>query len=233
MQEPTSNQCICFAGPTRAALRARVDQSSIEWRGPIKRGDVDRLVSERPPGKLAIVDGIFHSYPAVGHAEILEAIRRGWQIWGLSSMGAIRAAEMTEFGMRGYGRVFQLFATNPGFADDEVTLIHGADFPFEPLSEPLVHMRVFVDHLVETGVIAPDNADSIVRTLKERWYGYRTLDLLASQLDRHAKDGELAKMEMASFDRFRLKTLDLEDFLRDKPWVTRDDAIEFAGRVVS
>lgn len=233
MQEPTSNQCICFAGPTRAALHARVDQCSIEWHEPIKRGDLHRLVSERPPSKLAIVDGIFHSYPAVGHAEILEAIQRGWQIWGLSSMGAIRAAEMTEFGMRGYGRVFQLFATNPSFADDEVTLIHGADFPFEALSEPLVHMRVFLDHLVEIGVIAADNADSIVGTLKARWYGYRTLDLLANQLGCHVKDAARASMEMVSFDRFRIKTLDLENFLRDKPWVTRDDAIEFAGRVVS
>ena len=94
MQLPTSEKCICFSGPTRTGLGAGIDQSVVEWRGPIVRGDLSKLVSERPSGNIAIVDGIFHSRPAVGHAEIMDAMRCGWQVWGLSSMGAIRAVEM-------------------------------------------------------------------------------------------------------------------------------------------
>ncbi|WP_425300876.1 TfuA-like protein, partial [Nocardia wallacei] len=33
--------------------------------------------------------------------EIREALEAGWSVWGLSSMGAIRAAEMRLLGMRG------------------------------------------------------------------------------------------------------------------------------------
>jgi len=192
-----------------------------------------RLVSERPAGTVAIVDGTFHSYPAVGHAEILQAIRRGWHIWGLSSMGAIRAAEMASLGMRGYGSVYHRFATDPQFSDDEVTLIHGTDAPYLPLSEPLVHMRTFIGHLVANEALKKQHAELIVDFMKMRWYGFRTLDLLASQLSCYMQDHERIAKEITGFQRFRIKSLDLENFLIDTPWAMTDDTVESAGPAVS
>ncbi len=69
---------------------------------PVKRGDVEKLISEREPGAMAIVDGLFQQCLSVGHAEIRSAVAAGWQVWGLSSMGAIRAYEMRNMGVRGY-----------------------------------------------------------------------------------------------------------------------------------
>ena len=94
-------------------------------RPPVRRLDVAKLTAtERRPGTLVIVDGLFHDTLAVGHAEIREAMRRGWRVWGLSSMGAIRAREMAPLGMKGFGRVFERFEAEADFQDDEVALLH-------------------------------------------------------------------------------------------------------------
>ena len=68
-------------------------------------------------------------------------------MWGLSSMGAIRAREMAHLGMRGYGSVYAPFATEGDFQDDEVALLHEPNAPYRPVSEPLVHLREAVAHL--------------------------------------------------------------------------------------
>src|SRR5438094_645965 len=87
-----------FAGPTLArarAIRPELDLGGVHELPPAQRGDVPRLVREHAtPGVIAIVDGKFHQVLAVGHMEIRNAIAAGWTVWGMSSLGAIRAREM-------------------------------------------------------------------------------------------------------------------------------------------
>ena len=47
--------------------------------------------------------------PAVWHKEILWAIGQGVHVFGAASMGALRAAELAPFGMRGVGRIFEAY----------------------------------------------------------------------------------------------------------------------------
>ncbi len=103
---------------------------------------------------MAIVDGQFLRCLSVGHAEIRLAIAKSWQVWGLSSMGAIRACEMKHLGMRGYGEVYQWYCRDECFRDDEVALMHRPNPPYDAVSEPLIHIRVWLQELVKNPAFA-------------------------------------------------------------------------------
>ncbi len=209
-----------FVGPTAHGMRlADLLDDHVTIRPPVRRGDLRRLVSESSaPGDVAIVDGTFHSYPSVGHAEIRHALDSGWSVWGLSSMGAIRAAEMRQHGMRGFGAVYERYATCDDFDDDEVAQIHEAEAPYRPLSEPMIHIRAFIRELMDRLVLPPTTADSIVSRLKNRWYAERTLFLLRQLLaDAGCEASDINEL-LTAFDRFRLKRIDLVTFLEERPW---------------
>lgn len=214
---------MIFVGPSAHGLDLRAlcdDHMTI--RSPVRRGDIEKLsASDELPDTIIIVDGTFHSYPSVGHAELRSAVEHGTQVWGLSSMGALRAAEMTSLGVRGFGRVFRAYADNPDFDDDEVALLHGTEHPFRPVSEPLIHIRTLVDDTVTRGVLSAERAAAVIEHLKNRWYGDRTLPLVRQALTSIGRlDADLAAGEVARIDRFRLKTIDLVDFLTTTPWKT-------------
>jgi hypothetical protein len=231
-----------FAGPTLAASpvgRRLLRGSGVRVRPPVARGDVERLVERfaragrarrtsrrRHPGVIVVADGLFHDRLAVGHAELRGALRAGWRVWGLSSMGAIRAREMASLGMRGFGRVFERFAGEGDFQDDEVALLHGPAPEYRALSEPLVHLRAAAEHLASRGVLSAAAADEVIASLKGRWYGERTrraaLDAFVARAEGGTKGAiALVRNELADFHRFELKTLDLEEFVQCRPW-TRD-----------
>jgi hypothetical protein len=210
-----------FAGPTLAASpRARELAKHFRVRPPVKRFDVEKLVATRgTPGVLVVVDGVFHDTLAVGHAELRDALRRGWRVWGLSSMGAIRAREMATLGMRGYGEVYARFAADGDFQDDEVALLHEGTPPYRGLTEPLVHLRAAVAHLVEKGIVAARAAAEVLRDLKSRWYGERSLRGMIEALGVGARGGVGAvRAELGDFRRFALKTRDLEAFVDERAW---------------
>jgi hypothetical protein len=224
MRSRADDGVVIFAGPTLAAsARASAVARRYRVRPPVRRGDVAGLVAARArPGVLVLVDGLFHDTLAVGHAEIREAIGRGWQVWGLSSMGAIRAREMGPLGVRGYGEVFERFLAEDDFQDDEVALLHERGSPYRALTEPLVHLRVAIDHLVARRIIVLGVARAVLRDLKSRWYGERTREGTVRALTRRApRAAATIREELASFDRFRIKTRDLERFLQEGPWMRR------------
>lgn len=194
-----------YVGPTAHGLQL---PGGIDVRPPVRRGDLRDLVRATGPGTVAIADGTFHAYPSVGHAEIREALDAGWTVWGLCSMGAIRAAEMHHLGMRGFGAVYERYAGCADFDDDEVALVHEEEAPFRPLSEPLIHIREFLLSLE-----LPEH-DRILESLKQRWYAERTLEALRELL----REAGQPDRSLAGFDAFRLKRLDLVRFLAERPW---------------
>ena len=95
---------------------------------PIRRGDLAQDIAAGVDA-VGMIDGVFHHSAAVSPAEVLDALRAGISVWGASSMGALRAAELSRYGMRGVGRVFELIASTPDFRDDFVgqAVIEGPD----------------------------------------------------------------------------------------------------------
>ncbi len=210
-----------FAGPTLAASpRARELARPFRVRPPVKRFDVAKIIETRGrPGVLVIVDGVFHDTLAIGHAELRDALRRGWRVWGLSSMGAIRAREMAPLGMRGYGEVYAKFQEDGDFQDDEVALLHEPTPPYRASTEPLVHLRAAIAHLVARGIVSASAGEEVVRDLKSRWYGERTRRGTMDALSKHARGGLAAvQAELGDFRAFAWKTRDLEGFVDGRVW---------------
>lgn len=210
-----------FAGPSFCGSEELIAEARkiTEVRSPVQRHDIKELVATQQPGVAIIVDGYFQQCLSVGHAEIRAAVSAGWSVWGLSSLGAIRAYEMRDLGVKGYGRVYRCFHDYEDFRDDEVALIHEPDPPYRTFSEPLVHIRFFLRELVRLELLTPALEDRILAILMSLWFGDRTLELLGSLLFELASQNAPAIEDMLkNFQRFRVKYHDLCGFIRERPW---------------
>ena len=212
-----------FAGPTLARasrIASKVDLNGIIILPPVKRGDIPRIVQGSEPGVLVIVDGYFHlENLSVGHLEIRLALKRRWQVWGLSSMGAIRAAEMHHMGVFGWGAVFERYRDDPDFRDDEVALMHEPGPPYREATEPLVHMRGGLADLVTRDLITKADSAAILDQLMGMWFGDRSLGRLCELiLERQPHNVDAVREWLKGFDQFRTKAHDLLSFLEKRPW---------------
>lgn len=206
-----------FAGPTLhrgLAMKQKFLLDDFVVLPPAKRGDMQRLLGTSAPSTAVIVDGYFHLHNlAIGHAELRTALEHGWTIWGLSSMGAIRAAEMRTHGMRGFGQVYERYASDPRFRDDEVALLHQPEPPYQSFSEPLVHLRALFDAMVNAGELTTEQRDELVATLMPMWFGDRTLEYVTGLLTQ-ITGIETARRWVSRIDTYQLKSNDLESFLQ-------------------
>jgi hypothetical protein len=210
-----------FAGPSFGGCEELISAAgrSAEILPPVQRYDVEKLVGAQPPGVVILVDGYFQQCLSVGHAEIRDAVAAGWSVWGLSSLGAIRAYEMRDCGVKGYGRVYQCFYQHEDFRDDEVALIHEPDPPHRFLSEPLIHIRFFLRHLVNVQLLTQSLEERVLVSLKSMWFGDRTLNWLRANLHELAPQNAAAiDGLLRNFQPFRVKYHDLRDFIREQPW---------------
>jgi hypothetical protein len=214
-------EVILFAGPSTHGLdRAMLLRDGVRLRPPVRRGDVDRLVGAgSTPGVLVICDGVFQSVPAVSHAELCRAIDAGWQVWGVSSIGAIRAFELRDEGMRGFGHVYERLARHEDFTDDEMCLLHFPEDPWFALTEALVNLRHALDvHGAVLGI--PEDAGArALATLSRAWFGDRTPEfMLAALVDAGVPPRE-AQALLAWTAANRVKSLDLQRLMHARPWL--------------
>ena len=75
-----------------------------------------RAVRAHRPRAIGLIDGVFLDVPAVWHRELLWALSEGVHVFGAASMGALRAAELAPFGMRGVGTIFAAIGRDTGRA---------------------------------------------------------------------------------------------------------------------
>lgn len=164
-----------FLGPTLpvAEARAIVDARYLP---PVASGDVRALFNAEPrPAAIAVIDGFFRTRPAVFHKELLFALDEGVPVYGASSMGALRAAELSAFGMIGVGQVFEDFLAGRLTDDDEVAVAHGSSAEgFAPVSEAMVNIRLGIRRSVEARVLSPSWAERLLTSVKESFYAERS-----------------------------------------------------------
>lgn len=103
------SEVYVFLGPTLAVADAKAELDAV-YLPPVSAGDICRL-GPRSPRVIGIVDGYFEHVPAVWHKEIMWIMERGVHVFGSASMGALRAAELETFGMRGAGGFIRLSKT--------------------------------------------------------------------------------------------------------------------------
>ncbi len=141
---------------------------------PAAAGDLRAIVDEKPHA-VAIIDGFFQTVPSVWHKEILYALSRGVPVFGASSMGALRAAELHPFGMVGVGRVFELYRDGALEDDDEVAVAHApASLGHRPLSEAMVNLRDGLERAAKVGVIREATCAALVAAQKARFFSERS-----------------------------------------------------------
>ncbi|MGR5147866.1 TfuA-like protein [Photobacterium alginatilyticum] len=168
---------IIFSGPTLTADKISTIIQA-DCRPPAKQGDL-YLATHDKPDSIVLIDGYFESVPAVWHKEILYAISLGINVYGCSSMGALRAAELSSLGMKGFGFVFEQFHSGHLEDDDEVALVHGpAELGYPSLSTPMINIRATLDAAVAQHIIGANESAQLVLALKELHYPKRSFDIL-------------------------------------------------------
>jgi hypothetical protein len=167
-----------FLGPSLAWDEARGVLPDATLLPPAKAGDVYAAV-KRGARVIAIIDGYFEQVPSVWHKEVLYALSRGVHVFGASSMGALRAAELHTFGMVGIGRIFEAYRDGVYEDDDEVAVVHGShEDGYKALSEAMVNVRDGLALALARGLVGHATHDTVLRELKRRAYPERTWALV-------------------------------------------------------
>lgn len=148
-------------------------------------------------------------------------------MFGAASMGALRAAELAEFGMVGVGQVYGEYRRGDLNDDDEVALVHAdAACGYRPISEALVNLRATLRAAQSRGVIDARERAVLLARLKEQFYPDRSYPgLIELALHELAERGKpLANWLRDAENRVDQKHLDalellkqLDDFRRSKP----------------
>jgi hypothetical protein len=172
---------IVFLGPSLAPERAVQLLPGAIFLPPIRRGDLQALLDEPPPA-VGLIDGEFFQSLAVSPKEILPLLARGVPVYGAASMGALRAVELENYGMRGVGRVFDLFRSGRLIADDEVALLF-CPTTLRPLSEPLVNLRLALSGAHRAGLISLGELIGLTRRMKALYFPERTRQRLFAEME--------------------------------------------------
>jgi hypothetical protein len=175
--------CV-FVGPTFRVAELPTIPGLVAL-PPVAQGDVYRAAQLRPRA-IGIIDGYFEGVPSVWHKEILWAMAQGIHVFGSASMGALRAAELCDFGMQGVGAIFEAYRTGtlppyPGQFedDDEVAVIHGPpETGYVALSEAMVNIRASLAQAERDGIIETATRDALAALAKRLYYHDRSYDRL-------------------------------------------------------
>lgn len=188
---------VVFVGPTVGLDEARAVLDA-DYRPPAAEGDVYRAARNHPQ-VIGIVDGYFDRVPSVWHKEILWAMSQGVHVFGSSSMGALRAAELDEFGMEGVGAVFEAYREGRTEDDDEVAVVHEpAEFGYRAGSEAMVDIRHTLSRAAESAVINDEVAAALAAIAKALFYPDRSWPRIL----RAAPERGLPQAELDAFKRW-------------------------------
>jgi hypothetical protein len=208
---------VVFLGPTLPVEQARA-VFEAEYLPPAALGDVYRAL-RREPSAIGIVDGYFEHTPSVRHKEILLALSRRVRVYGASSMGALRAAELHSFGMIGVGHVFERFRDGLSTRDDEVAIAHAdAEQRFRRLSEALVNIRDGLARARALGHVSERTEAALLAWATAQHYPHRSWPLLYQA----GQAGGLPQGQLESLRAF---------VEREQPDLKRDDALELLRRM--
>lgn len=169
-------EVIVFLGPSLSLEKAKQILPEALYLSPVKCGDILDVLKLQPK-KIAIIDGFFENVAAVWHKEILFAIENKVEVYGASSMGALRAAELADFGMIGIGKIFKDFYQGKLEDDDEVTVVHRPpQSGYAPITDAMVNIRATLESAVRQNIITIDVSEKLIVIAKDLFYKKRFLN---------------------------------------------------------
>lgn len=179
-----------FLGPSLPLEKAR-ELLDARYLPPARHGDVLRLVREGAVEAIVLIDGAeFGTGPLVWHKEILAALDRGIAVFGAAGSGAVRAAELARWGMRGFGEVYRLYSEEVLDGDDAVaspSLLQNGRW--RRLAEPFVNVRATVEKARREGLLDENEEELLLASAGALFYRDRTVEAI---LDRAVASGAMA-----------------------------------------
>ncbi|GAB4532015.1 MAG: hypothetical protein Tsb0014_16010 [Pleurocapsa sp.] len=175
------NDILVFVGPTINLAEAKKILPQARYLPPVRCGDILRYLRLKPK-VIAIIDGLFERTGAVWHKEIIFALETGVKVYGASSMGALRAAELHPYGMVGIGDIFTSYRDGLYEDDDEVAVLHASDQgDFTPLTDAMVNIRATIASAIKQKIIPIEVGKTLVDRAKNSFYTERILEDVIAQ----------------------------------------------------
>lgn len=164
---------VVYLGPTLSIQEAKILLPDALYLPPIRCGDILHALRWNPK-IVIIIDGLFEKTTAVWHKEILLALESGIAVYGASSMGALRACELSAFGMTGIGKIYKKYCTGELTDDDEVAVLHQPDTNnYKVMTDAMVNVRATLSSAFNKKIIDTELQTALLDLTKKTFYQQR------------------------------------------------------------
>lgn len=161
---PPKEKVLIFTGPSldQESIREVLPEAIIL--PPARQGDIISNMMEYEPTHVLLIEGAFHQSLSVWHKELAWALQipgvKG--VYGAASMGALRAADLADFGMIGSGKIFHWYYEGVTYDESEVAAVYSETAKgFVSYTVPLVNVRGALLKAIELELLKPEAAEEI------------------------------------------------------------------------
>lgn len=134
---------IVYLGPSLSLEKAKQIKPDLIYKPPAKQSDILSDIETENPTHLILIDGEFDQSLSVWVKELVYALYKGVKVYGSSSMGALRAADLEPCGMIGYGKIYEWY--RDGIIDDDSEVAVSYTEGYSKVSVPLVNIRASLE----------------------------------------------------------------------------------------
>jgi hypothetical protein len=177
-----ARKVLVYVGPSLDAEQVleRIPEAVI--RPPAKQSDLISDLLEIEPTHILLIDGEFAQALSVWQKEIIYALQIPGvkAVYGAASMGALRAADLADYGMIGCGRIFRWYDEGVITDESEVSVLYyqRPDGSYVSATVPLVNVRAALDKAIEAGVVEVETAQAIFNYAASIHWSERTMQAL-------------------------------------------------------
>lgn len=181
--DETEQRVVVYVGPSLEASAVFEQIPNAIVLPPVRQSDLISDLMELEPTHILLIDGEFQQSLAVWQKEIVYALQIPGvkAVYGASSMGALRAADLSDFGMIGSGRIFGWYDEGLIYDESEVALVYyqRPDRSYVSTTVPLVNVRAALAAALEAEALELEEAEIIFRRARAIHWTERTMTALA------------------------------------------------------
>jgi hypothetical protein len=182
MSTELEQKVLVYVGPSLKAESVLDQIPEAIIRPPVRQSDLISDLMDYEPTHILIIDGEFQGSLSVWQKEIIYALQIPGvkAIYGASSMGALRAADLSDFGMIGCGKIFRWYDEGVITDESEVSVVYyqRPDGSYVATTIPLVNVRAALLAALEREAIEPEHAEKIFRYAASIHWSERTPEAL-------------------------------------------------------
>lgn len=232
--DPSREAAVAFVGGslTKADIQSCASDD-IVFTAPAEQGDVFAAILEGFQ-TILLFDGYLVQRYALTTFEVLIALLENINVFGAASLGALRALELVNFGMRGSGYVFSFLRSRKVAPYHVVVQTYDADD--RPRTEPLIVIHRFLDVALEEGIISVSDRDNCYLVAERLHFSELSFRRLFCSWERSGSVSSGAALRLREFyaqqgpDAFDIKRQDALGVLQSFREDIRRDGPDFSAR---